>query len=483
FEDWVINRFGRRLYNIFFKTYTEKVWGTPCNQISAEWAAQRIQGLSLKTAVINALVGDRSKSKEGVIKTLIGAFHYPKGGPGMMWETVVRELEDNGRKVMMNADVTKIGWAGNAVTSLSVKQQDSTNTLTADHFISSMPIRELVRKLDPAPPLPVQKAAASLKYRDFLTVALMIDEAELFPDNWIYIHDDSVKVGRIQNFKNWSPYMVPDSSKTCLGLEYFCFEGDGLWTMSDADLIELGKKELHALGLADKSKIEDGAVVRMPKAYPVYDNDYAEALGIVREFLASLQNLQLVGRNGMHKYNNQDHSMLTAMLAAENIQGANHDLWSVNVEQEYLEEVTAEDAERSKEYAALAATQPQVPETLAAPGTIDEILSKTFARLDKAALATAIGSVSGAILLFATIGLLLRNGPNTGAHLQLLSQYFYGYSVTYQGAVIGFAHAFLWGFILGWLFAYLRNLALGVYVSFILRRARSLSLSRVLDYI
>jgi protoporphyrinogen oxidase len=483
FEDWIINRFGLRLYKIFFKTYTEKVWGTPCNQISAEWAAQRIKGLSLKTALIHALVGQRSKSRQGVIKTLINAFHYPKRGPGMMWEEVARELEDNGHKVLMNANVTRIQWSRNAVTTLEVDQGEVCRTITAPYVISSMPIRELIEKLDPAPPLPVQKAADSLKYRDFITVAVVVDEAEVFPDNWIYVHDNSVKVGRIQNFKNWSPHMVPDSSKTCLGLEYFCFEGDGLWTMSDEDLLELATDELQAIGLVNRSKVEDGTVVRTPKAYPVYDNTYGEALRIVRQFLDDLKNLQLVGRNGMHKYNNQDHSMLTAMLAVENILGADHDLWSVNVEQEYHEELTAEDVERSQEYAALAANQPRVPEALATYTLSDEALIRTFARLDKAAFATAIGSVSGALVGCATIWLLLLYEPGAGAYLQLLSQYFYGYTVTYTGAMIGFAHAFLWGFTFGWVVAYLRNLMLGLYVSFIVHRARSFSVNRLLDYI
>ena len=483
FEDWMVNRFGWRLYNIFFKTYTEKVWGTPCNQISAEWAAQRIKGLSLKTALLNALLGNRARSKKDAIKTLTDAFHYPKRGPGMMWERVAGDLEGNGHKIFTKTDVTKIRWSGDAVTAIEVDGDGVRQTLTATHFISTMPIRELVGKLEPPAPADIKEAADLLKYRDFLTVAVVVEQPDIFPDNWIYIHDDSVKVGRIQNFKNWSPYMVPDPSKSCLGLEYFCFEGDGLWTMSDEDLVELAKRELDVLGLVQSHEITDGTAVRMPKAYPVYDDGYREAVERVVQFLSNLTNLQLVGRNGMHKYNNQDHSMLTAMLAVENILGAHHDLWAVNVEQDYHEELTEAEVERSEESAALASTQPLVPEVIDTPAALDAAIAKTFARLDKAALAGAVGTVSGALLLLTTIWTTIVGEPHAVAHLQLLDRYFYGYAVTYKGATIGFAYAFLWGFMLGWLFAYIRNLALGLYVSLIAHRARSFSVDRVLEFI
>jgi protoporphyrinogen oxidase len=230
-----------------------------------------------------------------------------------------------------------------------------------------MPIRELIQKLSPEAPGEVLQSANALKYRDFLTVALVIDHRDLFRDNWIYIHDPDVRVGRIQNFKNWSPEMVPDPRKTCLGLEYFCFEGDGLWTMSDEELIELGKTELEALGLARASEVEGGSVVRMLKAYPVYDSTYRESLDTVRRFLAGMTNLQLVGRNGMHKYNNQDHAMLTAMLAARNIMGGDYDLWKVNVDQEYHEEVAESDDGPLGELDRLASTQPRVPARIPRP--------------------------------------------------------------------------------------------------------------------
>jgi protoporphyrinogen oxidase len=361
FEDWVINRFGRRLYEIFFKTYTEKVWGMPCTEISAEWPAQRIKGLSLFSALRAALT--KKTQKKDVIKTLIDSFHYPRKGPGQMWERVAGIVSAKGNRVLMNAKTVSILWS-DRVTGLRVQIEDRTELIQGGEFISSMPIRELVKCFDPPAPREVQTAAACLNYRDFLTVALVLNR-DVFPDNWIYIHEPSVKLGRIQNFKNWSPDMVPDPTKTCLGLEYFCHEGDGLWTMSDQDLIELGKKELQVLGFAQPSDVVDGAVVRMPKAYPVYDDAYKDAVNIIRGFVEGLGNLQLVGRNGMHKYNNQDHSMLTAMLAAHNILGASYDLWAVNVDDDYHEELAGERKELEY-YKQLAVTQPRVPQRVAA---------------------------------------------------------------------------------------------------------------------
>jgi len=361
FEDWISNRFGRRLYHTFFKTYTEKVWGIPCNEISAEWAAQRIKGLSLLSALKNALISSQPKNKSNIIKTLIDSFEYPEKGPGMMWETVADIIKSKGSQLKLNAGVEKILWQKDKVTALEIITDGKKELIPGTDFISTMPIQELIRKMEPSVPDEVRHAADILSYRDFLTVSLIINKANLFEDNWIYIHDETVKVGRIQNFKNWSPEMVPDQNKTCLGLEYFCFEGDSLWTMSDEDLIALGTKELGMLELVDPNDVEDGAVVRMPKAYPVYDSKYADALVIIRKFLDGLNNLHLVGRNGMHKYNNQDHSMLTAMLTVKNIMGANYNVWDVNVEQEYHEEIIDED---KKQMALLASTQPLVPKRL-----------------------------------------------------------------------------------------------------------------------
>jgi protoporphyrinogen oxidase len=359
FEQWVSNRFGKRLYEVFFKTYTEKVWGIPCTELSAEWAAQRIQGLSLIAALKAAFSASGAKQGGETIKTLIDAFDYPRRGPGQMWETVAADVATRGSEVVMGAEAVEIHWTAERVTGVMTAVGGARTMQRGSHFISSMPIRDLVQRMVPPPPAAIVSAANALNYRDFLTVALVIDKAELFPDNWIYVHDAGVKMGRIQNFKNWSPDMVPDQSKTCLGLEYFCFEGDSLWAMSDADLIELGTKELVKLGLAKAADVEDGAVVRMPKAYPVYDSKYLEALTTVRGFFATFENMQLIGRNGMHRYNNQDHSMLTAMLAVKNVLGGSYDLWGVNADQEYHETVSGDEKELT-DLELVASTEPRV---------------------------------------------------------------------------------------------------------------------------
>ncbi|MEM1116156.1 MAG: NAD(P)/FAD-dependent oxidoreductase [Bacteroidota bacterium] len=372
FEDWVSNRFGRRLYHTFFKTYTEKVWGIPCDEISADWAAQRIKGLSLTSALKNAIFQQSTTkqaaeagSKDAVIKTLIDQFEYPKQGPGMMWETVRDKVKAQGVEVAMHANADRLVMENGRIVAVEADTPDGRRTFEGTEFISTMPIRELVHALSPPPPAHILKAADALKYRDFLTVALVVDDPDLFPDNWIYIHDPEVKVGRIQNFKNWSPHMVPDASKTCLGLEYFCNEGDGLWTMDDADLVALGRAEVDRLGLANAADVIDGAVVRMPKAYPVYDGAYKEALATLQAYFDAIPNLQLVGRNGMHRYNNQDHSMLTAMLAVQNINGASYDLWKVNDDDHYHEEVGADEADvYTRELAQMNATQPRVPRSV-----------------------------------------------------------------------------------------------------------------------
>ena len=361
FEDWICNRFGKRLYHTFFKTYTEKVWGIPCNEISADWAAQRIKGLSLISTIKNALLSAQPRDKNKVIKTLIDAFDYPEKGPGQMWELVARDIQQNGATLKMRSGVERIRWSDGRVTSVEIGVDGEKESIAGTDFISSMPMNELVAKMDPPPPVQVREAADMLGYRDFLTVSLVIDKADLFKDNWIYIHDEDVKVGRIQNFKNWSPKMVPDPTKTCLGLEYFCFEGDGLWNSSDQELVALATKELEELGLVDSASVEDGAVVRMPKAYPIYDGVYEEAVNTIREFVEGLGNMYLVGRNGMHKYNNQDHSMLTAMLSVKNILGAKYDVWGVNVDQEYHEEIKDE---AEQELSAVATTQPLIPKRI-----------------------------------------------------------------------------------------------------------------------
>ena len=331
FEQWVINRFGGRLYKTFFKSYTEKVWGIPCDRIQAEWAAQRIKGLSLLTAVFNALFGFNKT------KSLINEFHYPALGPGMMWERFQEFVEQRGGQVQLNSPVLKVIRAGNSIQSITIRQEGRIIEVAGRQFISTMPLTELVAALDPPAPDEVIQAAKQLNFRGLILVGLIINRAHLFPDNWIYVHSPDVKVGRIQNPKNWSADLVPDVRKTSLGLEYFCSEGDAIWTMSDMDLIKLATREIASLGLADINDVEDGVVFRQPKAYPVYDMDYRQHLQVIRQFLATIENLQTIGRKGMHRYNNQDHSMVSGMLAVKNMQGAEHDLWDINTDRSYYE--------------------------------------------------------------------------------------------------------------------------------------------------
>jgi protoporphyrinogen oxidase len=475
FEQWVTNRFGKRLYNIFFKTYTEKVWGIPCSEIRAEWAAQRIKGLSLVGVLKDTLL-KKQRQKGKVIKSLIDSFHYPRFGPGMMWQRVAEIVTQNGCRVHLNSEVDRIYWNGDGIHSIEVKKNGTNEKISGTHFISTMPVRELVQKLSPPPSDPVREAAGSLNYRDFITVALIVNQKDLFPDNWIYIHDPQVKVGRIQNFKNWSPDMVPEPDKTCLGLEYFCFEGDGLWNSSDAELMDLAKQELEILRLCHVADIQDGTVVRVPKAYPVYDSTYKQNLELIRKFLDRFENLQLVGRNGMHRYNNQDHSMLTAMLAVRNIEGASYDVWAVNADPDYHEETSSGAVE--DEFAMLTRQQPMVPERLA---PVDRAVLRTLARMDKLAFATAIGTVCGTSVLLATLWLLLRD-PVPGFHLWLLANYFLGYTLSLQGAFIGFAYSFFWGFFFGWLCAYLRNLVIGIFLYYVKKEAEASSFKNLMDY-
>jgi protoporphyrinogen oxidase len=330
-EDWVTNRFGRRLFELFFKSYTEKVWGAPTSEIRAEWAAQRIKGLSFFSAAKAAFFGNSGNK----VKSLISEFNYPRYGPGQMWDAMTRAIEAQGGEVLLSAPVSRIELAGGRV--VEVAAGDDLFELP-DSVISSLPLREIVTMASPPPPREVVDAARGLRYRDFLTVALVVDGADLFPDNWIYIHEPDVRVGRIQNYRSWSPWMVPDPAKACVGLEYFCFAGDDLWTMTDDDLVGLAASELEQLGLAARSKVERGFAIRVPKAYPIYDTDYAERVATIRTWLDTVENLQQVGRNGLHRYNNSDHSMLTAMRAVDNLlAGGHHDIWAVNAESVYHE--------------------------------------------------------------------------------------------------------------------------------------------------
>jgi protoporphyrinogen oxidase len=336
YEGWVASRFGWRLYRHFFKSYTEKVWGMPASEMPADWAAQRIKNLSLWSAVWNALFPKKGQTE---ITTLIDRFQYPKFGPGMMWERVRDLVVEGGGEIVMEAPILAVHHRDGKAVAVTARVDGKNERITCGHVISSMPMAELLQIMQPPVPEGVLAAARHLRYRDFLTIALVVPESAGFPDNWIYVHSPDVKVGRIQNFGSWSPYMVKDG-RTCLGLEYFVNEGDDLWSMADDDLVELGKRELQTLGIANMDVVDAGYVVRVPKAYPVYDEDYRDNVDVLRGWLdAHAPNVHPVGRNGMHKYNNQDHSMYTAMLTVETIaDGVPHDVWQVNVEEEYHEE-------------------------------------------------------------------------------------------------------------------------------------------------
>lgn len=348
FSDWVSNHFGKRLFAIFFKTYTEKVWGMRCEDISADWAAQRIKGLSLLSAALAAILPKRkAKNKQEVIKTLVDSFRYPRKGPGMLWEACALKVLQMGGRVMLGQRVTgcEYDYRTRQWVITSRDQQAKIHTFYSTDVISSAPLRELTSSYLNADLSPTALwASASLKYRDFLIVILILPDKKQFDDNWIYIHDPSVDVARIQNFKSWSPEMVPDPNMCCYGMEYFCFEGDGVWDMSDEKLISKAKAELQQIGLAHAKDVVDGCVVRQIKAYPVYDENYKQHVETIRrELEIKCPRLHLVGRNGMHKYNNQDHAMMTAMLTVKNILAGKtiYDVWNVNQDAEYHESGTA----------------------------------------------------------------------------------------------------------------------------------------------
>jgi protoporphyrinogen oxidase len=461
FEQWVTNRFGRRLFRIFFRTYTEKVWGIPCSELRAEWAAQRIKDLSLKTALLHVLVRPRT-----TITTLIEEFQYPRFGPGMMWQAVADEIQQGQGVLRLDSEVVSVRRTDRRIDAVVIRSAGREELIEGSHFISSMPVTELVAKLSPPAPAEVRDAAAKLVYRDFLTVCLIVNKPHLFPDNWIYVHSPEVRVGRIQNFKNWSPDMVPDASKTSLGLEYFCSQNDSLWNMPDADLVELGKRELERIGLARAADVEDGCVFRSDKAYPVYDAGYRDCLSTVRAFVDGLENLQTIGRNGLHRYDNQDHAMLTGLLAVRNLLlGQQNDLWSVNTEQEYHEQLPAE-AEAA-------------PEELVR--ILEAELSKVFVKLDRVALGLSVGAAGGLALFLATLFLVLGGGPHP--LFGLLGQYFPGYEVTAPGTIVGLAYGFVAGFVGGWSFAFLRNACLFLWMAVLHRRASFQLLRRFLEFI
>jgi hypothetical protein len=383
----------------------------------------------------------------------------------MMWRTVQARVESRGGTVALNADVVRVVRAGRRVEAVVVSDGRRETVVQADDVLSSMPLAELIMKLDPPPPRPVVAAAERLRYRDFLTVCLIVNRPHVFPDNWIYIHDPEVRVGRIQNFKNWSPDMVPDPGKSSLGLEYFCTEGDALWRTADADLIALGTREIERVGLAAAADVEDGCVVRMAKAYPIYDSDYRDALATIREFVDGLENLQTIGRNGLHRYNNQDHAMVTGMRAARNVVlEERHDLWAVNVDQEYHEELRAD------------------VEAEGVAGVVESSLTRVFNKLDAVALGAAVGCVTGLGLGLATLVLALTGARDLALYLGLLREYFPGYRITVPGSLFGLVYGAGAGFVAGWGFAIARNAALALYLTIAYGRAEKKFLRQMFDH-
>jgi len=469
FEEWVANRFGYRLYNIFFKTYTEKVWGIPCTEISADWAAQRIKNLSLVEAVRNALLGGGGKTKDGkIITTLIDEFKYPRLGPGMMWECCEARLEAQGNHTLRGRRVERVRHTHGRVECVYARtDRGELEEFSGDQFFSTMPLRELIGAMDPAPPDEVVRAANSLAYRDYLTVVLMVKRDKVFPDNWIYIHSPEVKMGRIQNYKNWSPEMVPDASRTSLGLEYFLWDVDDEWSWSNDRLIDLGMKETVALKLIEANEVEDGTVVRMKKAYPIYDQFYQGHLDVIRRYLDTITNLQTIGRNGQHRYNNQDHSMLTGIYAARNVVGANYDIWSVNVEKEYHEETVSDEKATGDRMI----PRRLVPDDDAEAVASDAVIRAAFAKLDPFAMGCAVGLVLAMSLFLATAVLIVKGGDVVGPHLSLLGHYLIGYKVTWSGAFLGLIESGISGFLLGYAGAGLRNWTISTYANLLKRHA------------
>jgi protoporphyrinogen oxidase len=448
FEQWVTNRFGRRLFQTFFESYTEKVWGISCKELKAEWAAQRIKDLSLRSAILTMFF-----KPQKTIKTLIEEFDYPRQGPGMLWTAVGDRIVERGGEVCFNSEVVQLHRDGNRITGIDLQQNGDRHHLAGDHFISTMPLPLLLQRLDPPPPPHILQAARQLKHRDFLTVCLIIDRKELFPDNWIYIHDPDVQVGRIQNYKNWSHDMVPDLEYSSLGLEYFCNIGDDLWTMPDEELVELGRREIAQIGLAAYDEIIDGTVFRVEHTYPVYDADYAAHLETIKRYMATFDNLQTIGRNGLHRYNNQDHTMLTGMYAIRNhLEGTDVDLWQINAEQAYLEELLEEDVSAE-----------EVVEV------IKKSAERVFPKLDAPALGLSLGLMTGVLLAVITLFAWQQGDPGVVTAVELINQFYPGYTVTLLGAVIGFLYAFVTGYLVGWFFAFLRNVTTAFYLSLLYR--------------
>jgi protoporphyrinogen oxidase len=345
--DWCVNNFGYYLAKPFFIDYNTKLWGISPKKISKDFASQRVKGISMINTLKNAIQKTINPKNRKVIKSLIDEFNYPKYGPGQLWEKVSQEIKNNNGKIFLGHKVVKINHAKGKIISVEAQNENKRVVIKTEQVLSTMPLKELILSLSPKPPEEVLEAARNLKFRDFITVALMIDKKEISPDNWIYTHDEGIKAIRVQLFKNWSPFMVPDENKSCIGFEYVCKEGDSLWKLSDKELIELAKKELNELNFAKSSEVFDAKVVRLKNVYPIYLIDYKKNVKIIKDYLRKNfidNSLNPLGRGGLHRYNNMDHSMVTSFLTVENILKNKHnDPWGVNEDAEYHEETKKED--------------------------------------------------------------------------------------------------------------------------------------------
>ncbi len=451
FEQWVSKRFGRRLYEIFFRTYTEKVWGVPCSEIMADWAAQRIKGLSLGEAVRNALTGADDTG------ALISEFFYPAKGSGMVWRRFQEEIEKGGGTVALHSRAERLRHDNGRITQICFDRQGRAGQQPVGHLISSLPLPRLLDMLDPAPPEPVLRAAGRLCFRAFVLVILIVEKGESPPDQWIYVHDRHVRVGRIQYFHNWSAALVAEPGRNLIGMEYFCNQGDRFWETEDAGILETAVDELVSLGLVERGSVRDGAVVRQPHAYPIYDQGYGERVTCIRHYLQGFANLQTIGRNGLHRYNNMDHSMLTGVLAARNVLGAGYDLWTVNEARQYLEKDTGNEV---------------------APSFSRRNIAVTFSRIDGLALGSAMAAVSAIVFFLLTVWPVLTDNAVLRPCLALLSQYYFGYTVSIRGAFIASGYTLVWGFIFGWIFAGLRNFFVAHYIQKVRRKAEKTLLKK-----
>jgi protoporphyrinogen oxidase len=454
FEQWIRGRFGERLYRKFFKPYTEKVWGLPCDQIRSDWAAQRIKGLSLTEALYDALFNSRKAD------SLISRFQYPLMGSGMMWQALLERVTTAGGDILFNAEAVDLKIEKGRIQSLTMKRGDVLESSAVDHLISSMPINHLVKLLGPQAPPDVSDAARALSYRNFIMVLLIVARRHIFPDQWIYLHGSTVKAGRIQNFKNWSSALVPDPEKTSVGMEYFCNADEEIWHLPDSDLIALAGEELVRLGFAKSSEIVDACVVRQPQAYPIYDSGYRERINGIKYYLESIDNLQTIGRGGTYRYSNMDQAMQSGIMAAQNMMGAAHPLWDGGTTDEYLE---------AEEKTNIKRRETRV------------LLRQTFTLMDQTAFGAATGLTAGLLIWFITVWPIIRGDSIITPYLGLISNYFLGYTVTFGGALIGFGYGFIWGFCFGWIFGFLRNAFIRFYIHRLRKKIEAVAIRNIMD--